>query len=363
MVRDDTGPRDQPARGPVRPETVPSGPGAPNRTAEPIDTPPERPAPTDPPTVRAAGAVVWRDGSDGEPEVAVVHRPRYGDWSLPKGKLDPGETIAHAAAREVTEETGVTCVLSRHLRRVHYRVPGRNGAQADKQVDYFAARARGGTFAPNSEVDELRWLSVGRAREQLSYPHDARVLDAFELHPADVVTLLLVRHAKAGSRAEFSGDDTLRPLSEAGMRQRRALHTFLPLFGPERVYSAPRVRCEQTVEPVADDLGTGIVREPRLAEESYRDDPASTQQRLLQIAAGTGTALVCSQGGVIPGLVTGLAASAGLELGEVDSKKASVWTLTFRSEPSVGPGPGRPAPGPPLRLAAADYHPEPVRTP
>ncbi|MER7010121.1 NUDIX hydrolase [Saccharopolyspora sp. NPDC000359] len=312
--------------------------------------------PTDAPgrSVRAAGAVLWRDGRGG-PEVAVVHRPRYDDWSLPKGKLDPGELPAHAAAREVAEETGFSCVLSRFLTRVHYAVPAPGGT-APKVVDYFTARADGGAFAPNGEVDELRWLPAPAARELLSYPHDGRVLDAFEELPAELATVLLVRHAKAGKRSEWTGDDVLRPLTAAGQRQRDALHSLLPLFGPTRVHSAPRLRCEETVAPIAADLGIGISTEPLFSEEGYRADPAAAVAQMLRVAAGAGPALVCSQGGVIPDLVARLVDSSalsgrpGLRPGEVASRKGSVWTLSFRRTPVTGNGS---APQP--QLVAADY--------
>ncbi|WP_372495655.1 NUDIX hydrolase [Saccharopolyspora soli] len=299
--------------------------------------------------IRAAGAVLWRPSADGI-EVALVHRPRYDDWSLPKGKLDAGELPAHAAAREVAEETGFSCVLSRFLTRVNYSVPELDGSRAPKVVDYFSARAHDGAFTRNSEVDELRWLRMDQARGLLSYPHDVGVLDAFDQLPVDSATVLLVRHAKAGKRSEWAGDDVLRPLSRAGQRQRDALHSLLPLFGPTRIYSAPRLRCEQTVAPIAADLGIDIAIEPLFSEEGYLTDPAAAVDRMLRIAAGTGTALVCSQGGAIPDLVTRLADSAGLALGEVASRKGSVWTLTFSRDRYSSNGRG-----PALRLAAADY--------
>ncbi|GAA0534251.1 NUDIX hydrolase [Saccharopolyspora subtropica] len=304
--------------------------------------------------VRAAGAVLWRAGTDG-PEIAVVHRPRYDDWSLPKGKLDNGELPAHAAVREVAEETGFSCVLSRWLGRVDYRVPRPGGGSAPKVVDYFAARADGGSFTPNDEVDELRWLDPAAARTLLTYPHDADLLDAFLRLPVESATVLLVRHAKAGKRSDWDGDDALRPLTEAGRRQRDALRSLLLLFGPRRIYSAPRVRCEQTVDRIAADLGIGITAEPLFSEEGYRTDPDGAVRRLLRVAAGPGTALVCSQGGVIPDLVGRLARRAGLELGEVASKKGSVWTLTFSADGACGNGDG-----PALRLAAADYLADPL---
>lgn len=305
--------------------------------------------------VRAAGAVLWRPGADGRTEVAVVHRPRYDDWSLPKGKPEPGETPAHTAVREVTEETGFHGRLSRFLTQVRYSVPTARSGRADKVVDYFAAEVHSGRFAPNHEVDELLWLRTDEARSRLSYPHDSHVLDTFERLPASVATVLLVRHAEAGNRSEWSGDDALRPLSETGWKQRDALRSLLPLFGPERFYSAPRVRCEQTVRAAADDLGIGLEIEPRLSEEGYRADPQAGVEQVLRIAGGAGTAVISSQGGVIPDLVTRLAADGNLALGEVHSKKGSVWTLTFRRD--VPPGNGS---GPRLRLAAASYLADPL---
>jgi 8-oxo-dGTP diphosphatase len=295
------------------------------------------------PEVLAAGAVLWRHGTAG-PEVAVVHRPRYDDWSLPKGKLDPGELAAHAAAREIQEETGFSCALSRKLTEVRYEVPAPAGGTAPKRVTYYSAQATGGEFAPNGEVDALRWIPPAQAREMLSYELDASVLDAFERLPVDVRTLLLVRHAEAGTRAAFGGQDEHRPLSATGAEQRAALHRLLPLFGPARVYAAPRTRCEQTVSPVAEELRTELHRETVLSEEGYRNNPTAGMQRLLDIVDEPGVAVVCSQGGVIPDLVARLAGSSGLGLHEVPCAKGSVWTLTFQDGTSRSP-----------QLVAADY--------
>ncbi|GAA2347575.1 NUDIX hydrolase [Saccharopolyspora halophila] len=305
--------------------------------------------------IRAAGAVLWRDGGNGT-EVVLVHRPRYDDWSLPKGKLDPGELAAHAAVREIEEETGYSCALGRPLLQVSYEVPDAAGRRP-KVVDYFTAKLRGGgEFAPNAEVDELRWLPVEQAHQVLSYAQDRRVLDAFAESLPEIATVLLVRHAKAGKRSEWAGDDVFRPLSESGERQRDALHSLLPLFGPDEVYSAPRVRCEQTVAPTAEDLGIKITNEALFAEESYSADPDAGVRALLHIAARGGTSVVCSQGGVIPDLVTRLADSAGLDLDEVLSRKGSVWVLSFRPDARAG-GNGS---GPTARLAAAHYLADPL---
>ena len=109
--------------------------------------------------VLAAGAVLWRASDDGsEPEVAVIHRPRYDDWSLPKGKVEVGENEPVTAVREVHEETGFSCHLGRRLASVSYPVE----TQGIKKVRYWAAHIVDGEFAPNSEVDELKWLPVTR---------------------------------------------------------------------------------------------------------------------------------------------------------------------------------------------------------
>jgi 8-oxo-dGTP pyrophosphatase MutT (NUDIX family) len=116
--------------------------------------------------VKAAGGVLLRDG-----RVAVAHRPRYDDWSFPKGKLDPGESWEHAALREVEEETGMHCRLGRELPPVEYDV-----VKGRKVVRYWLMEPEAGEFHPNEEVDEVRWLSPDEAASLLSYDHDRALL-------------------------------------------------------------------------------------------------------------------------------------------------------------------------------------------
>ncbi|MER5676887.1 MULTISPECIES: NUDIX hydrolase [Streptomyces] len=132
-------------------------------------------------TVRAAGCVLWRRSPDGGLEICLVHRPRYDDWSYPKGKLKRGETPLEAARREVLEETGHHCVPGAPLPTALYTANGR-----PKEVSYWAAEAAEGTFVPNDEVDRLAWLAPGTVRDRLSRPGDRVQLDAFlRIGPAD----------------------------------------------------------------------------------------------------------------------------------------------------------------------------------
>jgi 8-oxo-dGTP diphosphatase len=127
-------------------------------------------------TVEAAGGVVVRRGPEGD-EVCLVHRPRYDDWTLPKGKLDPGETFEAAALREVEEETGLRCRLVRELPSTEYR----DSKDRPKVVRYWLMEADGGEFAPNDEVDELRWMGVGEAAAALTYERDRELLSGLDV--------------------------------------------------------------------------------------------------------------------------------------------------------------------------------------
>ncbi|MGH9186969.1 MAG: NUDIX hydrolase [Acidimicrobiales bacterium] len=127
--------------------------------------------------VAAAGGVVWRRGPSGEPEVLLVHRPKYDDWAFPKGKRDPGERDEETALREVEEETGFRCVLGRELLSTEYVDPkGR-----PKRVRYWEMTVAGGEFEPTEEVDDVRWLPLDQAAPALSYERDRDVLASIQM--------------------------------------------------------------------------------------------------------------------------------------------------------------------------------------
>jgi 8-oxo-dGTP diphosphatase len=242
--------------------------------------------------LRAAGAVVWR-GEESDPEIAVIHRPAYGDWTLPKGKLKTGEHVIAAALREVHEETGLTVTLGRALPPTHYLSQGRL-----KRVDYWTARVVADDgFTPGEEVDELRWLPVEEARALLTYEWDTGLLRALAVAPLETVPLVLVRHASAGSRKEWTGDDDRRPLDATGESQAATLATALPAYRPELLMSSPSVRCVRTLEP----YGAEVRTESLLSEDGQ--DPDKTPALVREIAV---PAAVCSHRQVLPGLVRAL---------------------------------------------------------
>jgi len=292
--------------------------------------------------IRAAGAVLWRPSRRYGVRIALVHRPRYDDWSLPKGKAEPGEVPPVTAAREVEEETGFRAAIGRSLTTVSYKANG-----GPKTVQYFAARRIGGLFTPNKEVDRLEWLPAAKAAERMTYEFDQAVLRTFSLEPAALSGVVLVRHARAGHRESFDGPDETRPLDAKGRRQAEALVGELGVFAPAAVHSAPLERCRETVLPLAQSASMEVILEQSLAEDAYRDDPAAARRRLVELAVGNvdgGTVVVCSQGGVIPGVVKSLAGRSDVPIGQVSTPKAAYWFLCFDER----------------RLVQADSYPSPA---
>jgi 8-oxo-dGTP diphosphatase len=286
-------------------------------------------------TVYAAGAVLWRNAGNGAVEVALVHRPRYDDWSLPKGKLHSGEHPLVAACREVVEETAAHPVAGPYLAEISYDVPAAEGT-APKSVEYWAMRAvYQDTFVPDDEVDEVRWLPVEAAHALLSYPHDEDVLARYAALPPVTGAVLLIRHGFAGSREGWDGPDAERPLDARGRAQAVAIARVLPWYSPERVLSAPQRRCVQTAEPLAFVIGVPIEVDDVLSEKNDDGDHLDAAARIREIGAtGVVTAIV-SQGGVIPTVVAQLAAADGLQLTKVKARKGSVWALFFHGSTLV----------------------------
>jgi len=258
--------------------------------------------------ILAAGVVLVRTAAAG-PQVLVVHRPARKDWSLPKGKVDPGENPIAAAVRECSEETGFTPVLQAPLPTVGYRVDGR-----PKTVRYWrAVPVADEGFAPDDEVDEVAWVEPERAASVLTYAADRQTVAAALALP-DTVPLVVLRHTQAVKRAQFDGpDDSERPLTGKGRSQAKALLDVICAFGVTAVHASPARRCQQTVEPTARRLGVEIAPEPSLSEEGHQRDPAAAGLRAGELAADRRALVVCSHRPVLPALLAGVADALGLD--------------------------------------------------
>lgn len=262
--------------------------------------------------------------NDGRLEVLVAHRPRYDDWSLPKGKLNRKERFEAAAVREVREETGMKGSIVAPIGTIAYVTPAGN----HKIVRYWLMEAAGGAFEKNPEVDEIRWLTPKQARARLTYPIDRAVLNrATELlKRSSSSRIYVVRHALAGDRKQWTKRDSLRPLSKRGFQQASQLRDALSTTPLSRIVTSPYVRCEQSVAPLASAIGVHLETTRALAEE------ASPKQLRKLISRYPGeSVVVCSHGDNIMGLVADLA-SRGVKLeGPLEAKKGSVWVFDVRS--------------------------------
>jgi 8-oxo-(d)GTP phosphatase len=262
--------------------------------------------------IDAAGAALWRE-DNGAIELAVVHRDRYDDWSLPKGKSEPGESALQTAIREVGEESGSHVSPSRRLGEVRYRVDG-----TDKIVRYWAMRHVGGGFAASDEVDKIEWLAPTDALRRLSYPGDRKVVERLLRVALPTSVAVVIRHAKAGKRADWSGTDDLRPLDRTGRTQAKAVATFARLFAPVRIISAEPLRCRQTVQPLAAGLGLPIEIDGAFSDRVSAVDGQRSRDALAALVGDDHNIAICSQGDTIAALVARAAT------------KGSAWVLSCR---------------------------------
>jgi phosphohistidine phosphatase SixA/8-oxo-dGTP pyrophosphatase MutT (NUDIX family) len=263
------------------------------------------------PAIQAAGVVLLRT-VHGRQQVLLVHRPHHKDWSLPKGKLHAGESHFLAALRECQEETGIDPILGPPLGKQRYRIMGRA-----KTVSYWSARTgRVRNFQPNKEVDKIAWVDVSAVGKVLTYRRDLRFIGSAANLPK-TSPLIVVRHAAAEKRSDFSGPDNSRPLSSKGFQQAKALAGLLAGYGIARLESSNATRCVQTLKPFSAESGVEIRADVRLSEAGFAQHPHKTRKQMQRLITKRKALIVCSHRPVLPALLN--------EIGALPSARTGVW--------------------------------------
>ena len=251
------------------------------------------------PLIQAAGAVLWRKSDKLKLEIAIIHRPRYDDWSLPKGKVESGESHISAGYREIQEETGYESTFGPEIGTVVYKMEG-----APKQVRYWAAAATVKTGTPNpQEVDEVLWLEPIQAKEKLSNKDDRAIVDFFLEFGADTFPIILLRHAKALKRTDWDGDDGDRPLEHRGQLQaKRLLPIYLP-YGISEIHTSDALRCIETIDLMARLIEKTPIFSADLSEYGNAKDKEAPLDYVQDLMDRGIPAIVCSHNPIIPKLV------------------------------------------------------------
>ncbi|MFM2352802.1 MAG: hypothetical protein RLZZ608_208 [Actinomycetota bacterium] len=265
--------------------------------------------------VEAAGAVVWKM-VDGKARILLVHRTQHKDVSLPKGKVDPGETLPHTAVREIAEETGFEVSLGAPLGTVEYRLP--NGRE--KVVHYWSAEVDAGhaerhSYEANGEIRALEWVPIAKAVKHLSYEHDADVVERFaaqlEAGLARTFAIIVLRHGKAMPHEQWDGPDHTRPLLHRGLEQSRSVAGGVAAFGPTTLVTSTAARCVSTIAPSAELTGLGVKHTRSISQDAYASDGVRVRRQVEKRLAKRTTAVLCSHGPVIPQIIGAVAELTG----------------------------------------------------
>ena len=261
--------------------------------------------------VLAAGAVCWRV-VDGAVQILLVYRTQHRDTSLPKGKVDPGETLPETAVREIAEETGLIVALGVPLGVVEYSLP--NGR--DKVVYYWAAEVSAlaianSTFSSNDEIESLHWMSLADARAALSYPHDVEVVERFatlhELGRARTFAIIALRHGKAVPPSSWDGPDSTRPLLQRGVDQALSVAPGIAAYRPEKLISSTAERCLRTLAPTARVTGLDVREKAQISQDAYESGGVAVTKIVVKRLRKSVTTVLCSHGPVLPQIIAAVA--------------------------------------------------------
>ena len=296
--------------------------------------------------VYAAGGVVWRV-VDGKLRVLVIHRTAYADVTIPKGKVDPGESLAETAVREIFEETGIRVALGIPVGVSRYHMPNKR----QKIVHYWSAEAtdaaiRTSAFVPNKEIAAIEWLSPKKALAKLSYPVDVEIMEQFLRYVDDGVLqtfpIVVLRHARALPREDWDGSDAARPLTARGTKQAAAAVGPLRAFGVRKIVSSDAVRCVTTVTPLAAAIGKDIHRTSALSQDAWEDGTADVRSVIGRRVRSRKPAVLCSHGPVLPGILSELALATGTlhgsYLGSASALETGAFSVVHLSATNPGSG-------------------------
>lgn len=266
-------------------------------------------------TVYAAGALCWTHEA-GKIRVLIIHRKLRNDFSLPKGKVDLGETLLETAVREVYEETGFTVALGVPLGITSYTMTNKRA----KVVYYWAAEVsrkqrETAEFIPNDEVDGFEWLSLRKAKKILSYSRDIEVIERFQMLLDQGITstfaVIALRHAKTIPPAEFSGSDAQRPLTRRGKNEAHVIVAPLRAFGLKTIISSTAKRCLETVAPLAEAAGIKVHPSALISQEAFEDGSSDVRQVVAHRVQKRRNILICSHGPVLPEIIREVELAAG----------------------------------------------------
>ena len=276
------------------------------------------------PAIVAAGGVLWRRNSDGEIEVLLVHRPRYDDWSLPKGKVEEGEALISCAYREILEETGLSIKLGPFIGAVEYYVP-----DGLKHVDYWSASLieDGSAFHPNEEVDRIEWLDLQAAAIKATRESDREILVRFSKTPYDSHALVMLRHGKALERTEWQGEDEDRPLQLVGQLQAKRMLSLYQVYGVEEIHTSDAVRCLDTVALMAKSLQITPVITNAVSEYTYKKNKEKAIEYAKDLIKKKKQIILCSHNPVLPRMMEKLTKKIDFDYPDNKLLPGEAWVL------------------------------------
>ena len=274
--------------------------------------------------ITAAGAVVWRKTGEGVTEIAIIHRPRYNDWSLPKGKIEAGETIVSCAYREVLEETNIETQFGPFLGEVEYFSP-----DGLKRVSYWAAKSVGDEkpFQPNNEVDKVIWVHISKVIDKLTSETDKEIIGRFVQSHYDSQPLILLRHGKALARSEWPGDDDDRPLDSLGQNQAVRMLSVFQSYNLAEIHTSDAIRCYDTVAPMAKSLNLKLVVSGNLSESTFKKDKEKVFDYAKELVKNEKSTLLCSHNPILPKLLNKISKKNELEADVEKLQPADAWIL------------------------------------